>query len=64
MDSNHRSTGYEPVGISWLPHPASRCVYTNGVRFLITILSLIKVAYEEQFTERQMRIFGVKKENI
>jgi hypothetical protein len=20
---NHRSTGYEPVGISWLPHPAS-----------------------------------------
>ncbi len=23
MDSNHRSTGYEPVGISWLPHPAT-----------------------------------------
>ena len=23
MDLNHRSTGYEPVGITWLPHPAS-----------------------------------------
>ena len=23
MDSNHRSTGYEPVGISWLPHLAA-----------------------------------------
>lgn len=22
---NHRSAGYEPAGISWLPHPATRC---------------------------------------
>ena len=22
MDLNQRSTGYEPVGISWLPYPA------------------------------------------
>ena len=22
MDLNHRSAGYEPAGISWLPHPA------------------------------------------
>ncbi|ODV49489.1 MAG: hypothetical protein A8273_1277 [Methanohalophilus sp. 2-GBenrich] len=27
MDSNHRSTGYEPVGISWLPHPATGGLY-------------------------------------
>ncbi len=60
MDSNHRSTGYEPVGISWLPHPASRCVYTTGVRFLITILSLIKVAYVEQIAERGIRIWEMK----
>ena len=57
MDSNHRSTGYEPVGISWLPHPASRCVYTTGVRFPITILLLIKVAYEKHFTEMCIRIW-------
>lgn len=33
MDSNHWSTGYEPVGISWLPYPASYfiCFLKNEV---------------------------------
>ncbi len=31
MDLNHRSTGYEPVGITWLPHPASHHKYEDCI---------------------------------
>lgn len=33
MDSNHWSTGYEPVGISWLPYPASYFTYNDVLPF-------------------------------
>ncbi len=51
-----------PSGSPGYPTPLRGCVYSIGVRFLITILLLIKVAYEEQFTERQDSHMG--SENI
>ena len=35
MDSNHRSTGYEPVGISWLPYPATGLVILLTKKIII-----------------------------
>ena len=49
MDLNHWSTGYGPVGISWLPHPAIKNKWVSdflfGIRFLVLKVNTLKKTY-------------------
>ena len=47
MDLNHRTAGYEPAGMTWLPHPADSVVATGAYIsvYLSALSDLIFLTY-------------------